>query len=686
VIGSRRRLGLALVAAAALVFAPASTPTAGAARIAFEKLAVDGPAWRATNLFNITWQAVGTGGAIYTVDYLIRDPSSTPISPLGRYATAGGQLPSVRIPVPPGSATVPPGRYTIELWAEDGGGPHVFATLGYDDQSPAAARPVVPGGWLKAGSYADVEIEHPGGPLPISGIRGYAVLLDHTPTGIPCAGPDQCTEAETNLHAGVGDDLIRVGPLLEQTNVVRVVAVSNAGARSPQLESAAIHVDGTPPQLAFRGLPPGWSNQPVRISAVATDLLSGMAAGGPEGPFTGLSVDRGVPTLTQGEQASATVHGDGDHLLLATARDAVGNEIEPGASAPRAQVLIDESPPHVSFAVARDPAEPERIVAAVADPLSGPASRGTIAVRPAGSSQRFEQLPTTFRAGLLSAVWNSDSYPRGDYEFRVTGYDLAGNEVSSERRADGAPMVLASPLKAATALSFGFGGRHLVWHRCARRDGDIRCHRKVIVAFDRRPARRTVPFGHGIPVGGRLTDGAGVPLAGVEVEVGERFASGSSPRSRTTTVVTGADGAFLARLEPGPSRQVSAGFAGTRQLSRAAGRDLRLGVRARVRLRASTSVAAIGGAPIEFRGRVDHQDAPIPPSGLAVELQFQVLGSPWSEFRTVQTDAFGRFSYPYAFSDDDSRGIRFQFRALVPEQVGWPYEAGASLPVGVTGR
>jgi hypothetical protein len=58
---------------------------------------------------------------------------------------------------------------------------------------------------------------------------------------------------------------------------------------------------------------------------------------------------------------------------------------------------------------------------------------------------------------------------------------------------------------------------------------------------------------------------------------------------------------------------------------------------------------------------------------------------PWAEFRTVKTDRRGRFSYAYRFSDDDSRGVRFQFRAYAPAQSDWPYEPGSSGPVAVLG-
>jgi hypothetical protein len=113
---------------------------------------------------------------------------------------------------------------------------------------------------------------------------------------------------------------------------------------------------------------------------------------------------------------------------------------------------------------------------------------------------------------------------------------------------------------------------------------------------------------------------------------------------------------------------------------------VRLLVLGDVRMHASSSTARIGGAPVVFSGGVGDLGAPIPTGGRPVELQFRFPGSEWSEFRTVQTDAHGHFRYPYSFSDDDSRGIRFQFRAFAPAQDGWPYEPAFSRPVFVSGR
>ena len=75
----------------------------------------------------------------------------------------------------------------------------------------------------------------------------------------------------------------------------------------------------------------------------------------------------------------------------------------------------------------------------------------------------------------------------------------------------------------------------------------------------------------------------------------------------------------------------------------------------------------------------------MPEDGKVVQLQFRLPGLPWREFRSVRTGPSGRFRYAYRFSDDDSRGAHFQFRAYAPAQAGWPFEPAGSLPVSVLG-
>jgi uncharacterized Zn-binding protein involved in type VI secretion len=166
----------------------------------------------------------------------------------------------------------------------------------------------------------------------------------------------------------------------------------------------------------------------------------------------------------------------------------------------------------------------------------------------------------------------------------------------------------------------------------------------------------------------------------------ERFAAGAAPRERVSTVRTDGNGKFGIRLAPGPSREVLATVAPTTTTRGASSRPLSLSVHSHVAVHVSASVAKVGGSPLVFRGKVASQGAAIPADGKVVQLQFRLPGLPWSEFRSVRSGPNGRFRYAYRFSDDDSRGVRFQFRAYAPAQAGWPFEPAGSLPVSVLGR
>jgi len=166
----------------------------------------------------------------------------------------------------------------------------------------------------------------------------------------------------------------------------------------------------------------------------------------------------------------------------------------------------------------------------------------------------------------------------------------------------------------------------------------------------------------------------------------ETFAAGAEPRRRTTFRPTDANGSFSLHLAPGPSRDVVAYFAGTSTLTRTTSPGAHVGVATGVRLRASAAAARVGGKPVVFSGAVRALGARDAVLGLPVELQFRYPGAGWRGFRTVEADRSGRFRYAYRFSDDDSRGVRFCFRAHVKGREGWPYEPGSSRPVTVTGR
>lgn len=599
--------------------------------------------WQADPLFHLDPEELpGTDARGTKIVYLVRDPQETEVSRLER--EAANPLRWIEVPSIPGI-------YTVEGQLFDFTGKELkraSIAVFFDNAPPSPAEPEAPARWLLGTEAAVLKIDPPVEPLPLSGLRGYAVSLDRGGGSSPCAGPFICAAPEIDLAEEAGDSL-SLGTLPEGITYARVAAVSGTGVPS-STRTAVFKVDATPPALSLHGAPGGWSSGPVRLTALASDRLSGMEAAGPLGPYTAVAVDGDAPVVAAGGTASAWVGGSGVHEVALSARDAAGNQSGGvgGSSAETALVRIDEEAPRVEFAAAQDPAEPERIEAFVGDPLSGASpNRGSIAVRLAGTRARFEELPTRVEEGRLVARWDSDSYPPGKYEFLATGFDRAGNAGRGDNRAHGGRMVLVNPLKGPVSLATKLSGNRFVGH---------------------------------------LRSAGGGAVAGQEVAVTETFAAGAEPGRRTTLLRTDRDGAFSMRLRPGPSRDVVAGFGGSRTLTRAAGAKAHLAAATGVRLRASAATAKVGGKPIVFSGRVRAAGARRAVRGLPVELQFRYRGAGWREFRTVEADARGRFRYAYRFSDDDSRGVRFRFRAYVGGREGWPYEPGTSRPVLVAGR
>jgi len=651
--------GVALLVAAAMLCCAAG---AAAAPPAPASLTVSGGSeWRAEPRFQLTW----TNPPVAAAHYRVRDPHGETLEAGAAPSSSGGVVAHTF----PGRA----GVYTAEVWLEDdagGLGPAATAQLHFDDSPPGTVEPLPLPEWLGRGAFPlRVSLAHPSGDPPLSGIRGYAVSVDRSPTGSPCLAATRCAEAELTLPGGVENDELTIAALPDGANHLHAVAVSGTGVKSAQSGGAVLRVDTADPVTRLAGAPDGWTNGTVRLTATATDSGAGMAprsAGAP--PFTAIQVDGGAPRVAAGSAVSTEVIAEGDHRVAYYARDAAGNVDDGMRSnsvqnrAPRqSRVRIDRTAPTAAFPNSQDPGDPDLLRVRIEDGLSGPdPARGWIAVRRAGSGDRFERLPAApSAAGELRARWHSDHYPRGRYEFRALVYDAAGNSRIAERRRDGSAMTLPSPLKATSALGAGFhGGR----------------------------AKRAAPFGRRVRIAGRLTTGRSSPLAGRPLRIVETFAVGTRPSRRVTTVQTKPGGRFSHRLAPGPSRRIEVSYAGGPTLARASARPLELRVRGRVRLRTSAHVARVGGAPVVFRGRVLASRGTMPRAGKAVQLQFRLPGLPWTAFRTLQADRRGRFRYAYRFSDDDSRGVRFQFRAFAPQQEDWPYEPGGSRPVLIRGR
>ncbi len=662
----RARLALAPLGFLALVSASIAAPASANPPRPTNLRVVGVSTWSADHRFELKWtNPPGGSSAPVATHYRLRDPQGDELEEK-RLTWLSDGIAALAVPKVPGA-------YSAEVWLEDAAGnegPAANAALRFDDVRPAAISPQPLSGWIGRAAFPlGVRLSHPPGPPPISGIRGYAVSIAAAPFAAPCLAPDRCTESETTLRGGSEDDELEIDALPEGPSYLHAVAVSGSGMKSATSGRAVLRVDTTDPVTQLGGAPAGWTNRSAWLVARATDGGSGMeSGGGGQPPFTAIRIDEGPPTIGLGGLATANVIGEGVHRVAFYARDAAGN-VDNGSSSnglvnrePKtATVRIDRTPPSVAFTNSQDPSDPDLLRVRVRDPLAGADPlRGQIGVRRAGSGDRFQ--PLALVPGVddeLRARWDSDAYPPGSYEFRAIGFDAAGNATLTTRRRNGEAMVLSNPLKATTGLR---------------------------AAFPRKGLQRTVPYGRRVLLAGSLSGGRSTPLRGKEVRIVERFAPGARPAVRVSTAVTGPGGAFSIRTAPGPSRTIAIAFDGSPTLGRSTSPTLELRVRGRVQLRASAAVAKVGGPPLVFHGRLTAPSGTIPAAGRTVELQFRLPGLPWAEFRTVQTDGHGRFRYAYRFSDDDSRGARFQFRAVAPAQEDWPYEPAGSRPILIRGR
>ena len=149
--------------------------------------------WHAERGFSLDWTSPGPASpALTATRYRTRDPQGTVL--------AEGQIGRTSDGIGPLIVPATPGTYSAEVWFEDAGGaqgPAATVPLHFDDIRPAPVAPQPVSTWIgRPALPLRVRLGHPSGPPPLSGIRGYAVLIDRAPTGSPCVAADRCSDAE----------------------------------------------------------------------------------------------------------------------------------------------------------------------------------------------------------------------------------------------------------------------------------------------------------------------------------------------------------------------------------------------------------------------------------------------------------------------------------------------------------
>ncbi len=334
---------------------------------------------------------------------------------------------------------------------------------------------------------------------------------------------------------------------------------------------------------------------------------------------------------------------NGSNTVEICAEDFAGNR--PACTA--RTVSVDNAPPALAFADTQSRDDPELVTAGVAEAHSGVAA-GAIDYRAVGADS-WRPLETAISSDELRARVESSALQPGDYEFRAEATDVAGNRGETTRRADGSAMVLTFPLRQFVDLA------------ASLEPGGART--------------RTVRYGTGSEASGRLLDSAGEPLAGEEIVVDEYFGAGALIDRRTRFVRTDSAGRWSSPIPAGPSREVSASFAGSSRFQEAAEPAGRLTVRSQATFTRSRARVREGGRVV-FAGKVGHFGARIPAGGKLIELQVREAVGRWNTVREAfHTEPSGRYRFGYRFGRFYDTDARFKFRVKVAREQGWPYKA-----------
>jgi hypothetical protein len=357
--------------------------------------------------------------------------------------------------------------------------------------------------------------------------------------------------------------------------------------------------------------------------------------------------------------AHLAVSHPGEWQLRVWREDAAGNHQPANASVP-VTLRYDPEPPDLGF---EDPSlsDPTRVSVLVSDAVSGLAT-GQIELSPEGSGV-WTALPTQTLGNRLVARIDDAAFHSGTYRLRATAHDRANNQNSTDRRLDGALMTVTLPLRTPTYVRAGL----LTDRRIGRRGP-----RTVL------EPRARVRFGKRIRLAGLVSARNGKALADVNVQVLARTAT--SAERVVATVRTNATGHFVYTARAHGTTILRVVYQGS---------DTTLPSQRQVAVLvpASSTIAAHpprlrNGQAVTFAGRV--RSVPVPSTGKLVELQV-VLSGRWQTFRTVRTDAVGRWRLRYRFRRSCGT-LRYRFRARLPAEAGYPFEPGHTRPLGVQVR
>ena len=502
------------------------------------------------------------------------------------------------------------------------------------------------------------------------GIKSASALIAG---GLRAHRPQSCTYSQrVPCPSGSGRIEVDTAEAPEGSQPLVVVAEDAAGNRA---ESAAVtvRIDNAAPGAVPVGVAGGetwrngndfdiaWANPGEGDRAPITAAHFRLCHSGGDECQNGDRSGTGIASIDD-----IAVPSPGEWELRLWREDAAGNQQPANASQP-IKLRFDPEPPQLGFEK-QTVEDPTRVSVLVTDRISGLAGGG-IEISRAGSGS-WQVLPTAREGDRLVARIDDASLPPGDYELRATAHDQANNLAGSDRRLDGQPMRLRLPLRVGTAMKAG-----VIEKITVRRNGKKGKVRRTILE-----SRAMVPFGRKGRLGGRLVNQAGHALAGAKVLVYSR--PKEEAEQLVGSVTTNANGRFSYKVEARASQSFRFVYPGTATI-------LPVEDSATLLVKGTSTFTVKpkrvkNGDSVVFNGRV--KGRPLPAAGKLLELQVRFT-SGWQTFRTVRAEPDGTWRIPYLF-DRTCGEQKFDFRAHLAGEAGWPLETGNSrtLTIRVKGR
>jgi hypothetical protein len=365
--------------------------------------------------------------------------------------------------------------------------------------------------------------------------------------------------------------------------------------------SQTLQVDNTPVSLSLST--PGDSDPNLWVDH-AVKVLAHTSAG-PSG-IAGTSCSTNSGRSYSYPSGGITVDGTGVWKVACSSWNHAYDVNGQPARSPTENVAlrIDETAPTVSFEP-RDPADPQAVTVNTSDGQSGIAS-GQIQMRPAGGGS-WNDLATRFDGSHLVAHFDDSELVPGGWLIQATSCDNAGNCASTQQ-----PLTL--PVRTASLSDISFARIAIAAQRCTRTRHRVHCHAAHVL----RKTRDTVGFGRSSVVHGLLRTGQGAPLGNAIVRVLAAPLNGLAQYRELATVRTSSAGVWSAEIPPGPSRLISAGYAGSPTVQPSS-------ARARLTVPASVKVLRVWPRHVPWGGKV-HIKARLlggflPPGGALVRLR-----------------------------------------------------------------